>query len=1356
MRDRASTTYNPDVTPYSVPVARLSSAAVRFGGDAWAVLAATLVLLVAWWMQSPSTIVVSVAMAVWLGLAALAWRPSSGARWRRVFFTTAGALFIAVAAAYHRAESRLSNHTADARTELAREGGEALARAFETMSSTLERTAAAALDVAGDRNAAFAALALLVPANEHHAVVVARDGRAFAWAGRLVVPIDSLQGPAGIVATPFYVVAYSIAARGDRMAVATALVHAVPPADRLSRPLDARVADAHGIDDFLYGTPAEAAGVPDAVILRMNGEGVLAARAMVSPVGVLQLELLESALPRAGILLAVLVLLLIAIAWRRDTGLTPRFAVLGVAFAALAMVPLSAFSNISPVFDPTFFFVAAGWRFTANAAALAFTSGLVLLALLSTLRAHVRPVTRVQALGGVILVAGLGPFFLRELARGIQVPGPGIPVGLWLAWEVTLFLAAVTVLLLGVTAGQAVLGAKRGLPAWIAPTVAAVAALSAPLVLEAPGRFPALHPALWVIAIGALALTRRIRAMVVSVAFVAACGAVTLVWFATVRDRVELATRDVLGLESVDPGATTLLQRYAEQLDPAAAARSRVETLARFGSSDLSGADYPVEINTWAPDGSLMAELRIGRGPGATYGVNMYALEAQRTRQPFLRDVPGEPGVHLVLAVPHADGSATTVVVAPRTQLVPRDPFGAFLGFSPPPAPEPPYTLHIGDVEVTSPPTSGVWQREGSELHGDWLVRGTGGAARRVHASVDLRPFDALVTRGALLVLLDLAMLGAVWLLIVLADGALARWWRARRGDLLKSYRVRLSVALFASFLVPSMLFGLWSFQRLQADDLQSRDLLVRETLRGVAASTDSVQLAEVAARFETPLFLFADGLLVGTSDPLLDALAPLGRLLSPAVVRTLEEGDEVTTGESVEVGPSPVRLGYRAAMDATGVSYVLAGPARLDERLLDRRRNDLGFLLLFALALGAIGALWASGAASRELSRPISELRASALAIARGAEPSSLTEDPPVEFVPVFSAFRRMTSELAESRTALEAAERRLAATLRNVASGVVAADEEGYVTFSNPRAEGILGRSLQPGTTLLAGAHDPLRDFMVTFRQGDLDEAQCETEMDGRRLQVRVARLERGSRRIVVTLDDVTDVARAERVIAWGEMARQVAHEIKNPLTPMRLGMQHLRRARRDGRVDFDQVLEENTARVLAEIDRLDEIARAFSRYGTAPMADEPAEIVDVAAIARDVLELERMGAEGILWDAQIPSGELPAAARERALRDVLLNLLENARLAHAHRVSVIVRALPDGGAEFEVEDDGDGIPDHLLSRVFEPHFSTRTSGSGLGLAISRRLIERWGGSIRAESSTGMPHGTKLVVRLAPPPGG
>ncbi len=1339
----------------NVPVARTTRGAPTAGRglrEPWTLVASVVVLLSALWIQTPRSSVAALLTGALLALGVLTWR-SRSAFWRRGAFLTTAALLVVMAARFHATLAGLEQDGEAQRAALAAEGGKQLVAAFADEVAVLARVARVALEVPAVIADAYTALGILLPPGGDRAVVLVRGGRPVAWAGRLLVPLDSLPAPTGLVATPLYLVAYAVATRGSDVAVAASLLHAEPPADRLSAPLDERVAAAAGVQGFLYAEPAAAAGIAEAVVLRMDDRPVLAARAAVASVEGLRVEAWDRLLPRAGGALAVLVLLLITIAWRRDTGLAPRLSALAVAFAALAILPLSAFSNVSALFDPSFYVVRDGWRFTANAGALAITSALLLLALLSARRARVRFRSRAQAIAAVVIVAGLAPFLLRELARGIEVPNIGASASLWISWEVTIFLATVTVLLLGVTAGQGAVARARGLPVWVAPGIAVLAMFAAPPLLEAPGLLPKLYTGLWVLAIAALALTHRARATVLPVALVAACGAVTLVWFSAVRDRVGLAARDVQGLTVASRDAAVLLDRYAAVLDPARAARTRVELLSQFARSELAVAEFPTEIATWASDGALMGELAVGRAPGATYGVNLFAYEVQQTRQPAITEVRGDPGIHLVLSVPHADGTATTVVVAPRTRLLAMDPFGAFLGFSPPPAPEPPYALRLGELGTASPvaPTGrGHWVREGDELHGDWELTSVGGLSRRVHADVDLRPPDVLLTRGTLLVLLDLGVLGALWMLMVTADGALPRWWRLRRGEILTSYRTRLTGALFLCFLVPSLLFGLWSFRRLQADDQQARDLLVRETLRGIATSTDSVQLAEAAARFETPLFLYADGLLIGTSDPLLDALAPVGRLLPPSVMATLAEGDEVTTGRKEDIGPATVRLGYRAATDASGVQYVLAAPARLDERLLDRRRNDLATFLLFALAMGAIGALLASGAASRQLSRPIRELRDSALALARGDRVPTLREDPPLEFTPVFTAFRQMTTDLAESRTALEAAERQLAATLRNVASGVVALDADGAVTFVNPRAIAILDAAIEVGRKLPSPILALLGGVVADFQSGDADEGAVELEHDGRRLNVRLARLAPSSRRTVVTLDDVTEVTRAERVLAWGEMARQVAHEIKNPLTPMRLGLQHLRRARKDPRVDFDRVLDENTARMLAEIDRLDEIARAFSRYGTAPVAEAPAEAVDVTLAARAVLELEQMGEAAVRWEGHIPDGPLLAAARDRELREVLLNLLENARLARATTVRMEVEALADGTVEIRVRDDGTGIADHLVTRIFEPHFSTRTSGSGLGLAISRRLIDGWGGSITAESTPGA--GSLFRVRLAP----
>jgi nitrogen fixation/metabolism regulation signal transduction histidine kinase len=298
-----------------------------------------------------------------------------------------------------------------------------------------------------------------------------------------------------------------------------------------------------------------------------------------------------------------------------------------------------------------------------------------------------------------------------------------------------------------------------------------------------------------------------------------------------------------------------------------------------------------------------------------------------------------------------------------------------------------------------------------------------------------------------------------------------------------------------------------------------------------------------------------------------------------------------------------------------------------------------------------------------------------------------------------------------------------------------------------------------------LTAFARDPARG----------DDQDFALEHRGRQLRARLTRLTRGGGGVVLTLDDVTDLARAQRVFAWGEMARQVAHEIKNPLTPIRLGVQHLRRARADRRADFDAILERNVTRILEEIDRLDEIARSFSKFGTAPGERVPGVATDVAAVVRDVVALERLGDSGVEWVVEGDATPAFAISRADELREVLLNILENARHANATRVVASVvsgnaghaadtRSAGDTrdagdaidashpGVAIVVVDDGDGIDGDVLPRVFEPHFSTRTSGSGLGLAISKRLVDSWGGAIHLAPAT--PRGTIVRVTLVPAP--
>ncbi len=1206
----------------------------------WAAAATVSVLGAGLWLRVPSGATLALSSAAIIWCAVHTWL--GGRNLYRWAFLISLVGFWTAAIQAERWRSAFDHDPAATRAAVEARGTSALAAALEAETAELQKIARAALDAPADQALAFAHLDRIRGATVERSVALVRGGTWAAWSGRLVAPFDSLPGPIGAVGTPFYLALYAIAGRGDDRAIAEVLVHAERPADSLATAIDQAFARAAGVEGFAFRDPSRSP-TDSFAIVRAGNVALLGVHAVAPPGALLAARALEHGRTRGGIALAFAVLFFLIATWRQGRSVAARFGVLTVAIAVVALVPLSLFSNGSQLFDPAFFYVAAGGPFTGSIGALALTSGLVLLGLLAAVRARIGTQGRTQALAAVLVVAGIGPFLLRDLARGIQFPPEGVNASLWLAWEATIFLASVSVLIAGAAAGRAALGNRKGLPLWIAPMIAGAAALLAPLLMRAPGAFPPLYPLLWVAAIAALALGRRARGAVLATAVVAACGAVTLVWGQSIRSRVLLAERDVASLSVPDPNAAALLERFTAQLDRTRASTSRVELLARYAASDLANTDYPVELTSWDSSGQRIADLRIAMGDGFTPQLGIFAREVAGGTQPVLRQVPGVPGLHTILSVPHADRSVTTVVVAPRTRLLPRDPFAALAGLAGPSSAEPPYGLRLSEGGSNSPILADpLWVRRGDELHGDWFRPSLGGRIAHVHMQVELRGYEALATRGALIVLFDLSVIALLWVLLVVADGAFGRWLRIRRRHWLRSYRAQLTLALFAFFVLPAGAFATWSYRRLQADDQQSRDVLVRETLRGVATSTDSLQLSDIATKFDTPLFLYANGGLVGTSDPLLIALAPLGRLLPAEAERAFSEGADLTTSAEIPVGAAPFRIGFRAANE-TGVRLVLAAPARTDDLSLDRRRRDLGIFVMFATALGALAALLLSGLAARQFSRPIGALQRGALALAAGEHEPRLDGDPPAEFQPVFSAFRQMARDI----------------------------------------------------------------------------EAGREQE------------------------------ARAQRVLAWGEMARQVAHEIKNPLTPMRLGMQHLKRARNDPRVNFDAVLDENVERVLSEIDRLDEIARAFSRYGTMPAERAPAEPVDVARVVHDVIQLERLGADGVDWRVLGGDTAVWALGRHTELREVLLNLLENARLADAREVTVVITR-DANRIGIEVRDNGSGIPADVMPRIFEPHFSTRTSGSGLGLAISRRLIEGWGGTIGVDSIAGS--GTTIRIALVP----
>ena len=1207
-----------------------------------------------------------------------------------------------------------------------------------------------------------------LPRNVESALLVYRRGMLVASVGQMHTPVNP-GAPAGVMIVPgaFHtsLVARSRTADDAIEVVATALITSAPPADRFTRALlqtlPGNVDVAH-----TYVESLDSRGMVEgetAVAARDGEREVARVRATTYTEGETRLALEQRARFRSSVALALALVAFLVVAWYRPARTVERFGATAAVLLTVAVAPLSGLSNISSLFDPRSYFAPMGGPFTSTVVALLITAALTLAMLLFVLRGTLQRLSRGVAVALVLATAVAGPFLLRDLARGITLPPSGAGYTLWLAWQSSLALVGVSVLLIAAAGGQAAWGRRRALSPAVAVSVALAGGVLAPLLWRGQGAWPAWFPVFWVVAIACLALTRRGLAQIAAAAVVAGTGAATLTWGATIKARTALAQHDLQLIGESDLDGQRLLERFAIGLrDDGRPVVSSEELLRRYAASELARAGYSARLARWSPASIDAPESVLELTPVLdTIDAQSYvAMIARESGTVEFREARDGLRRLLLAAVPANDGTVTTIVLPPRTSLLPSDPFSSFIGITGERWREAPYRLTLSaSAEGDTPSPALTWHRRGNALHGDG-VAGEGRDVNRVHAEVDLGGLDVLLPRGALLVIFDVLVVLLIWAMTVLADGALGRMVAVRRARWSRSYRVQLSVAMLAFFIAPAAIFALWAWYRLQGDDRATRDLLVRETLRVAAAEQEQRALGSAPSSTGAPLFLYRDGVLRQASNPLLDALAPLGRLLPVSLSDEEIGNDDTFLSRRLVTGMTRPLVGFRllsrpGAVNLPGAAVsVLATPARGNEFALDDRREDLGILVLFATVLGALAAVWSSGIAARTLARPVGALREAALGLAAGRAAPALGTAPATEFAPVYRAFSRMAEDLHTSRSALEAAQRRTEAVLQNVASGVIAMLRSGDIILANPRAGALLGEGVRrAGGTLAALPPElaPLAEQCRRFLQAEVDEEAFELTVNARQLQARLTRLPTGA---VLTLDDITDLASAQRVLAWGEMARQVAHEIKNPLTPIRLGVQHLRRAYRDGRSDFGDILDRNVGRVLEEIDHLDEIARAFSRYGTAPSERAPGVPVDVGAVVLDVVALEKLGdhaepGQRVEWRVAMPEpeGTLVALAQRDELREVLINVLENARLAGARCVTVHVR-LTEAQLHLDVVDDGAGIAPAVLPQVFEPHFSTRTSGSGLGLAISRRLIEGWGGTISVTSSAGQ--GTTVHIGL------
>jgi nitrogen fixation/metabolism regulation signal transduction histidine kinase len=413
--------------------------------------------------------------------------------------------------------------------------------------------------------------------------------------------------------------------------------------------------------------------------------------------------------------------------------------------------------------------------------------------------------------------------------------------------------------------------------------------------------------------------------------------------------------------------------------------------------------------------------------------------------------------------------------------------------------------------------------------------------------------------------------------------------------------------------------------------------------------------------------------------------------------------------------------------------------------------------ILSFVLLISVLLAILLAFATARRLVAPISRLAAATQSVAEGRYDAQLPDTQDDELGFLVRSFNLMMRELdrasASARASSEETERQrafLETVLARLSSGVLIVDAEGRLRSANPAASMLLGETLasQSGTPLAelrrsAPACAPLFDTIAARLRDGAREFRAEVVLprgeERQLLMLRGARLPDDG--VVAVFDDTTAVDRARRDAAWAEVARRLAHEVKNPLTPIQLAAERLRR-RVLPRLAADEaeVLDRATHTIVAQVEALKTLVNAFGDYARAPQLVRGP--LDLNALVREIVELYA-GDTRLQVTPRLADDLAPLDADSGRLRQVLHNLIKNAQEASGERDARLEIGTADrseAGApcvELWVADDGPGLPAGFDASWFEPYRSTKPKGTGLGLAIVRKIAEEHGGLLLTRDS-------------------
>jgi two-component system nitrogen regulation sensor histidine kinase NtrY len=663
-----------------------------------------------------------------------------------------------------------------------------------------------------------------------------------------------------------------------------------------------------------------------------------------------------------------------------------------------------------------------------------------------------------------------------------------------------------------------------------------------------------------------------------------------------------------------------------------------------------------------------------------------------------------------------------------------------------------------------------------------------------IQKAKDLSP-EALSSQVLLFVLWNINVLLIFGIVFVLLRGIVKLVLERQRGIIGSRFRTKLAIAWVATSLIPVLILFFFATDLLRTsidhwfNPPVSRILKNGETIarmaedqsatmaaaaaREIAVSTatdDPAQLDAVLTHVQQfhsvdMVGLYRNGTLVRV---VANPRAPIHEISEPPKkffddVTAAGRGTKIDVVASGKWIRAATKIGARPYVAVAGVFIPSTMSRLIDESIIAHKNfeqlnaqrptlkaSQTSLFLAVTLAI-LFGTLWTSIYASRRITIPIKALAEATGRLAEGGYGHRVAVAATDEVGKLIESFNDMSTQLDEQRQALTQANEYLSTVLDSVSAGILAfTDTFDLLSVNHAALQMLQIEEPRSGANLadvLMGDLTPLFDTLreLTARGGRAREVTLIRGGELRYLEVSVARLSGGDEGWVVAIEDSTSLVQAQKLAAWNEAARRIAHEIKNPLTPIQLSAERIARKFRNGDHDTASAIEEGTKTIVSEVGHLKRMVDEFARFARMPAVHlrhaQLAEILEEAAtLYRDVKS-------GVSVGVSVES-DIELLVDPEQIRRAVGNLLKNAvEATEAGEVRVSARRAPHR-VVIEVADPGRGVPDADKEKLFLPYFSTKGRGTGLGLAIVHRIVNDHDGRISVHDNH--PRGTRFEIEL------